>query len=106
MNGQARTQRLWILGGGLGGSEAAWQAAERGIDVRLVEMRPGTMTGAHRGGDLAELVCSNSLGSMLPDRAGGVLKRELERMGSLVIGCALDHAVPAGTALAVDREAF
>jgi methylenetetrahydrofolate--tRNA-(uracil-5-)-methyltransferase len=106
MNGQVHTAELIVLGGGLAGCEAAWQAAERGVRVRLVEMRPAKTTGAHRTGDLAELVCSNSLGSLLPDRAGGVFKRELERMGSLLIGCALESAVPAGTALAVDREAF
>jgi methylenetetrahydrofolate--tRNA-(uracil-5-)-methyltransferase len=106
MNSQADAKRLTILGGGLAGSEAAWQAAERGIHVVLVEMRPEKSTGAHRGGDLAELVCSNSLGSNLPDRAGGLLKRELERMGSLLLACARECAVPAGSALAVDREAF
>ncbi|MGD0173958.1 MAG: FADH(2)-oxidizing methylenetetrahydrofolate--tRNA-(uracil(54)-C(5))-methyltransferase TrmFO, partial [Anaerolineales bacterium] len=97
---------LVVLGGGLAGSEAVWQAAERGIRVLLIEMRPSKTTGAHRTGDLAELVCSNSLGSLLPDRAGGLLKSELEGMGSLLIACALEHAVPAGTALAVDRKAF
>jgi methylenetetrahydrofolate--tRNA-(uracil-5-)-methyltransferase len=106
MKGQAQIPELVVLGGGLAGSEAAWQAAERGIRVLLIEMRPSKTTGAHRTGDLAELVCSNSLGSLLPDRAGGVLKGELEGMGSLLIACALEHAVPAGTALAVDREAF
>jgi len=106
MKGQAQIPELVVLGGGLAGSEAAWQAAERGIRVLLIEMRPSKTTGAHRTGDLAELVCSNSLGSLLPDRAGGVLKSELEGMGSLLIACALEHAVPAGTALAVDREAF
>jgi methylenetetrahydrofolate--tRNA-(uracil-5-)-methyltransferase len=106
MKGQAKAPELVVLGGGLAGCEAAWQAAERGVHVRLIEMRPEKTTGAHRTGDLAELVCSNSLGSLLPDRAGGVLKRELERLGSLLIACALDRAVPAGTALAVDREAF
>jgi methylenetetrahydrofolate--tRNA-(uracil-5-)-methyltransferase len=106
MNGQADGKRLTILGGGLAGSEAAWQAAERGIGVVLVEMRPEKSTGAHRGGDLAELVCSNSLGSDLPDRAGGLLKHELERMGSLLLVCARASSVPAGSALAVDREAF
>jgi methylenetetrahydrofolate--tRNA-(uracil-5-)-methyltransferase len=106
MNGQARTAELIVLGGGLAGCEAAWQAAERGVRVQLLEMRPAKTTGAHRTGDLAELVCSNSLGSLLPDRAGGVLKRELERMGSLLIACASECAVPAGTALAVDRAAF
>ena len=106
MKGQAQIPELVVLGGGLAGSEAAWQAAERGIRVLLIEMRPPKTTGAHRTGDLAELVCSNSLGSLLPDRAGGVLKSELEGMGSLLIACAMEHAVPAGTALAVDREAF
>jgi len=106
MKGQAQIPELVVLGGGLAGSEAAWQAAERGVRVLLIEMRPSKTTGAHRTGDLAELVCSNSLGSLLPDRAGGVLKSELEGMGSLLIACALEHAVPAGTALAVDREAF
>jgi methylenetetrahydrofolate--tRNA-(uracil-5-)-methyltransferase len=106
MKCQAQIPELVVLGGGLAGSESAWQAAERGIRVLLIEMRPSKTTGAHRTGDLAELVCSNSLGSLLPDRAGGVLKGELEGMGSLLIACALEHAVPAGTALAVDREAF
>ena len=68
---------ITIIGGGLAGSEAAWQAAQRGFKVRLYEMRPSTPTGAHLSGDLAELVCSNSLGSNLPDRASGVLKNEL-----------------------------
>jgi methylenetetrahydrofolate--tRNA-(uracil-5-)-methyltransferase len=106
MNGQANGRTLRILGGGLAGSEAAWQAAERGVDVVLMEMRPEKTTGAHRGGDLAELVCSNSLGSDLPDRAAGAMKRELERMGSLLMACARDCRVPAGTALAVDRGEF
>lgn len=97
---------LIIVGGGLAGSEAAWQAAERGIRVRLYEMRPNVQTGAHVSAHLAELVCSNSLGSDLPDRAPGVLKDELRRMGSLLIQCADHCAVPAGRALAVDRECF
>lgn len=97
---------LIIIGGGLAGSEAAWQAAERGVHVRLYEMRPSTLTGAHTGGELAELVCSNSLGSNLPDRAPGVLKAELRRLGSLLLRIAEETAVPAGGALAVDREAF
>jgi methylenetetrahydrofolate--tRNA-(uracil-5-)-methyltransferase len=97
---------LEIVGGGLAGSEAAWQAAERGVRVRLYEMRPGLGTGAHVGEDLAELVCSNSLGSNLVDRASGLLKEELRRMGSLLVRCADETAVPAGGALAVDREAF
>ncbi len=99
-------EKLIIIGGGLAGSEAAWQAAERGVHVRLYEMRPKVETGAHTGPDLAELVCSNSLGSNLPDRAPGVLKNELRRMGSLLMRCADQAAVPAGGALAVDRREF
>lgn len=97
---------LKIIGGGLAGSEAAWQAAERGIDVELFEMRPERSTGAHRTDNLAELVCSNSLGSNLPNRASGLLKAELRRLGSLLIACADASSLPAGGALAVDREAF
>lgn len=97
---------LTVIGGGLAGCEAAWQAARRGLRVRLVEMRPGRMTPAHRTGDLAELVCSNSLGSQLPDRATGVLLNELLRLDSLLVRCARESAVPAGGALAVDRAAF
>ncbi len=97
---------LIVVGGGLAGSEAAWQAAEKGIRVRLYEMRPKIETGAHVTEHLAELVCSNSLGSNLVDRASGLLKEELRRMNSLLIQCADDTAVPAGGALAVDREAF
>ena len=99
-------KNLIIIGGGLAGSEAAWQAAERGIQVYLYEMRPSTATGAHLTSNLAELVCSNSLGSDLPDRASGVLKAELRRLGSMLLECAYKTAVPAGSALAVDREAF
>ena len=95
-----------IVGGGLAGSEAAWQAAERGVRVALYEMRPHRMTPAHVSDRLAELVCSNSLGSDLPDRAGGLLKAELRRLGSLVLACADEARVPAGGALAVDRERF
>jgi len=97
---------LKVIGGGLAGCEAAWQAAERGIDVELYEMRPERSTGAHQTSDLAELVCSNSLGSNLPNRASGVLKNELRRMGSLLIACADAKSLPAGGALAVDREKF
>lgn len=95
-----------IIGGGLAGSEAAWQAAENGIQVELFEMRPFHPTGAHTGGLLAELICSNSLGSRLPLKASSLLLNELEQMGSLLVRCALETAVPAGGALAVDREAF
>jgi methylenetetrahydrofolate--tRNA-(uracil-5-)-methyltransferase len=97
---------LIVVGGGLAGSEAAWQAAQRGLGVTLYEMRPAEMTPAHAGDRLAELVCSNSLGSNLVDRAPGLLKEELRRLGSLVMACADATAVPAGGALAVDREAF
>jgi methylenetetrahydrofolate--tRNA-(uracil-5-)-methyltransferase len=97
---------LTIIGGGLAGSEAAWQAAQAGLRVRLYEMRPSITTGAHRTSDLAELVCSNSLGSNLPDRASGVLKNELRRFGSMLLECAEAAALPAGSALAVDRDAF
>jgi methylenetetrahydrofolate--tRNA-(uracil-5-)-methyltransferase len=97
---------LIIIGGGLAGSEAAWQAAQQGMKVLLYEMRPVSPTGAHLSGDLAELVCSNSLGSNLPDRASGVLKNELREMNSMLLECAEETALPAGAALAVDREAF
>jgi methylenetetrahydrofolate--tRNA-(uracil-5-)-methyltransferase len=97
---------LIIIGGGLAGSEAAWQAAIRGVKVRVFEMRPGVETGAHTTSYLAELICSNSLGSDLYDRAPGLLKNELRRLNSLLIRCAEDVAVPAGGALAVDRNRF
>lgn len=97
---------LTVAGGGLGGSEAAWQAARQGIQVRLYEMRPDQQTPAHVSGSLAELVCSNSLGSALPDRATGLLQNELRAMGSLLMRCADACAVPAGGARAVDRAAF
>lgn len=99
-------KELVVVGGGLAGSEAAWQAAQRGVQVRLYEMRPNLETGAHVGEYLAELVCSNSLGSSLVDRATGLLMEEARRMGSLLIESAEQTAVPAGGALAVDREAF
>src|SRR3972149_615576 len=95
---------VWVVGGGLAGSEAAWQIAEAGIDVTLYEMRPAVQTGAHRTAGLAELVCSNSLGSMLPDRASGVLLAEARQLGALLVpGTGCTHR-RAGTALAVDRE--
>lgn len=95
-----------VVGGGLAGSEAAWQLARRGHRVRLVEKRPGVPSPAHRSGDLGELVCSNSLGSDELTSPGGILKAELRRLGSLVLACADASAVPAGGALAVDREQF
>src|SRR5512140_3633034 len=97
---------LTIIGGGLAGTEAAWQAARRGLNVRLYEMRPAVPTGAHITADLAELVCSNSLGSNLPDRASGILKNELRHLGSMLLECAELAALPAGGALAVDRQTF
>jgi methylenetetrahydrofolate--tRNA-(uracil-5-)-methyltransferase len=102
----AMAEKVTVVGGGLAGSEAAWQIASRRLPVRLLEMRPGKATGAHRSGDLAELVCSNSLGSMLPDRAAGVLMAELREMRSLLLSIAEAVAVPAGRALAVDRSRF
>jgi methylenetetrahydrofolate--tRNA-(uracil-5-)-methyltransferase len=98
--------KLTVVGGGLAGSEAAWQAAERDVEVALYEMRPVKMTPAHVTDRLAELVCSNSLGSRLVDRAAGLLKEELRRLGSLIIEVADATAVPAGGALAVDRDRF
>jgi len=97
---------LTVIGGGLAGSEAAWQAAQRGIRVTLYEMRPVRNTPAHVTDRLAELVCSNSLGARSLDRALGLLKEEMKRLGSLVVACAEAAAVPAGGALAVDRTAF
>ncbi|CAG0936143.1 Methylenetetrahydrofolate--tRNA-(uracil-5-)-methyltransferase TrmFO [Thermoflexales bacterium] len=100
------TTQLIVIGGGLAGTEAAWQAAERGIDVTLYEMRPQRNTPAHTSDQLAELICSNSLGSNLPDRASGLLKAELRMLDSLIMRVADETAVPAGGALAVDRERF
>ncbi len=98
--------RVTIVGGGLAGSEAAWQAAQRGVPVRLYEMRPVRPTPVHRTDRLAELVCSNSLKSTELTTPHGLLKAEMARLGSLVLRCALDSRVPAGAALAVDRERF
>ncbi len=95
-----------IIGGGLAGSEAAWQAANRGAKVTLYEMRPKESTKAHKTGDLAELVCSNSLGSTDSFSAPGILKDEMRRLNSLIIRSAEEARVPAGSALAVDREHF
>jgi methylenetetrahydrofolate--tRNA-(uracil-5-)-methyltransferase len=100
------TSDVIVIGGGLAGSEAAWQLAQRGITVQLYEMRPVRQTGAHVGDRLAELVCSNSLGSKLRDRASGLLKTECQRLGCLLLDIADKTAVAAGGALAVDREAF
>ena len=100
------TDTVTIIGGGLAGTEAAWQLANRGVQVRLYEMRPQRPTEAHITDRLAELVCSNSMGSTLPDRALGILKNEMSHLGSLIIHTAFKHALPAGAALAVGREAF
>ena len=97
---------LIVIGGGLAGSEAAFQAAQRGLKVRIFEMRPTLQTGAHQTHDLAELVCSNSLGSNLSDRASGLLKNEMRMLGSMLLECAEAASLPAGGALAVDRELF
>ncbi len=97
---------LFIAGGGLAGCEAAWQAAKLGVSVTLVEMRPKVKTPVHKTSNLAELVCSNSLGSSNPQQAGGILKNELMRLGSLIIEAAHFAKVPAGQALAVDRDIF
>jgi len=95
-----------VVGGGLAGSEAAWQIARRGVRVRLHEMRPVHPTPVHRSGRLAELVCSNSLKSLEIGTAHGLLKEEMTRLGSLVLECAHLARVPAGAALAVDRDLF
>src|SRR3954462_12417930 len=100
------TERVTIVGGGLAGSEAAWQLARRGVAVDLYEMRPGRQTPGHQTGDFAELVCSNSLRGNALDQAAGLLKEEMRRMGSLIMRVADEVRVPAGSALAVDRELF
>src|SRR5690349_22242620 len=97
---------ITIVGGGLAGSEAAWQAASRGVPVRLIEMRPSRPTAVHKTDRLAELVCSNSFRGDKLDNAVGLLKEEMRRLGSLVLRAAEDSRVPAGAALAVDPERF
>src|SRR4026207_498921 len=95
-----------IIGGGLAGSEAAWQAASAGVRVCLHEMRPVRPTAVHKTDKLAELVCSNSFRGDKLDNAVGLLKEEMRRLGSLVMRAADASRVPAGAALAVDRERF
>lgn len=95
-----------VVGAGLAGSEAAWQLARRGVPVNLYEMRPNRSTPAHHTGDFAELVCSNSLRGAALENAVGLLKEEMRRMDSLIMKCADSTRVPAGGALAVDRQAF
>ena len=95
-----------VIGGGLAGSEAAWQLANRGITVDLYEMKPRKMTPAHHSADFAELVCSNSLRGDRLENAVGLLKEELRRCGSLILECAEATRVEAGGCLAVDRGGF
>jgi methylenetetrahydrofolate--tRNA-(uracil-5-)-methyltransferase len=95
-----------VVGGGLAGSEAAWALAERGFQVRLCEMRPGTRTPAHQTDRLAEIVCSNSFKSVDLTNAHGLLKAELRALGSVLLPCADEARVPGGTALVVDRNRF
>src|ERR1700722_9553166 len=97
---------ITVIGGGFAGVEAAWAAANRGCLVRLYEMRPVKQTPIHHTADLAELVCSNSFKSNLLTNASGVLKEEMRRLGSVILPIAEQHRVPAGEALAVDREPF
>ena len=99
-------KRITVYGAGLAGCEAAWQAAERGALVTLVEMKPHKHTPAHHADGFAELVCSNSLRSDVTSNAVGLLKEEMRRMGSLIMEAAEATRVPAGSALAVDREKF
>jgi methylenetetrahydrofolate--tRNA-(uracil-5-)-methyltransferase len=95
-----------VIGAGLAGAEATYQLIRRGIPVRLIEMRPNVQTGAHTSDLFAELVCSNSVGSNLPDRASGLLKEEMRLLGSYFMDVCYKYRVPAGNALAVDRGAF
>src|SRR5215510_4984432 len=97
---------IHVIGGGLAGSEAAWQAAERGVAVTIHEMRPVRATAVHKTDQLAELVCSNSFRGDKLDNAVGLLKEEMRRLGSIVMRAADAARVPAGAALAVDRERF
>ena len=97
---------IHVIGGGLAGTEAAWQVAQAGVPVILHEMRPERLSPAHHSKHLAELVCSNSFGAQASDRASGLLHEELRRLGSIIISTADSHSVPAGGALAVDRAVF
>jgi len=99
-------QTVSIIGAGLAGSEAAWQLARRGVPVRLHEMRPGKMTPAHKSGQCAELVCSNTFRADHLENAVGLLHEEMRRMDSLIMACGDQARIPAGTALAVDRQQF
>ena len=99
-------QAITVIGGGLAGTEAAWQIASSGVPVILYEMRPQRFSPAHHSEQLAELVCSNSFGAQSSDRAAGLLHAELRQLNSIIISKADEHAVPAGGALAVDRGKF
>jgi methylenetetrahydrofolate--tRNA-(uracil-5-)-methyltransferase len=99
-------KHVTVVGAGLAGSEAAWQLARRGIRVKLIDMKPERMSPAHTSPNFAELVCSNSLRGNRLENAPGLLKEELRRLGSLIISAADTHSVPAGGALAVDRDLF
>lgn len=105
-NSRVHKQMIHVIGGGLAGTEAAWQIAQAGVPVVLHEMRPLRQSPAHHTGELAELVCSNSFGAQSSDRASGLLHEELRRLGSIIINKADEHSVPAGGALAVDRGVF
>jgi len=99
-------RRLTVIGGGLAGCEAAYQAAIRGVCVTLYEMRPVRQTPAHQTADLAELVCSNAMGALDPSSAPGLLKEEMRQLGSMILDCARQAQIPAGGALGVDRLQF
>ena len=100
------TDGVVVIGAGLAGCECALALAKRGVPVKLYEMRPQATSAAHKTDHLAELVCSNSLKALRADSAAGLLKAELTRLGSTLIGLAKQAAVPAGGALAVDRDVF
>ena len=99
-------KKVIVVGAGLAGCEAAWQIANSGVAVKLVEMRPFHSTPAHHTSEFGELVCSNSFGALSPDRAAGLLHAELRIFDSLIIKTADKYSVPAGGALAVDRSKF
>lgn len=101
-----RQPHITVIGAGLAGCEAAWAAAQRGVEVTLIDMKPQRMTPAHHTPLFAELVCSNSLKAKRLDSAAGLLKEEMRRLGSVCVPAAFACAVPAGGALAVDREQF
>lgn len=104
--GDSQPGAVTVIGAGLAGAEAAWQIVKRGVKVRLYEMRPEKQTPAHKSGEFAELVCSNSLRSAALENAVGLLKEEMRRLDSLIMSCADGTKVPAGGALAVDRNLF